>query len=101
MFLIYIFQTKTKSDFGVSQNPICLRSDINNTIYVVFIVESNWTQKDFIADRVLDKVGYYTASSMWNSEKERPLIVVVYRLTDYSGPLRATCPEFESHHSGE
>ena len=20
---------------------------------------------------------------------------------DYSGPLRATCPEFESHHSGE
>ena len=27
MFLIYIFQTKTKSDFGVSQNPICLRSE--------------------------------------------------------------------------
>lgn len=28
MFLIYIFQTKTKSDFGVSQNPICLRSEV-------------------------------------------------------------------------
>ena len=22
-------------------------------------------------------------------------------INDYSGPLRATCPEFESHHSGE
>lgn len=24
-----------------------------------------------------------------------------YVQSDYSGPLRATCPEFESHHSGE
>jgi len=45
------------------------------------IVESNRTRKDFVADRVLDKAGYYTASSMWNAEKERPLTVGVYRLT--------------------
>ena len=45
------------------------------------IVDSNRTRKDFIADRVLDRAGYYTASSMWNAEKERPITVGVYRLT--------------------
>ena len=44
------------------------------------IVESNRTRKEYIADKVLEKAGYYTASSMWNAEKERPLTIGVYRL---------------------
>ena len=45
------------------------------------IVESNRTRKDFVADRVLEKAGYYTANSIWNAEKERPITVGIFRLT--------------------
>ena len=45
------------------------------------IVESNRTRKDFIADEVLRKTGYYEASSQWDANREQRCVIGVYRLT--------------------
>ena len=45
------------------------------------IVDSNRTRKDYIADQVLARAGYYTASSAYDTAREREVVVGVYRLT--------------------
>lgn len=45
------------------------------------IVESNRTRKDYIADSVLRRAGYYEASSLYDSKREQKCVIGVYRLT--------------------
>ena len=55
-------------------------ADVPNNL-IEAIVESNRTRKDFIADRILEKAGYYTGSAQWNANMEQVPTIGVYRLT--------------------
>ena len=45
------------------------------------IVESNRTRKDYIADAILKRAGYYDANSRFDADKEQKCIIGVFRLT--------------------
>ncbi len=45
------------------------------------IVESNRTRKDYIADAVLKRAGYYEASSQYDADREQKCVIGVFRLT--------------------